>query len=142
MSEPVMFVESEVIAGVKAMALATISLFGAVYTGITAVVGADGSNTIAIGTTLGVSVTFAGLILRMVIKDQGAIWDIVRSKDEEIVKKNGEIRQLKLEKEYAQWQTEQARFRANERTDPGPFQPSPGLMAPSPEMGTTNSAVS
>lgn len=142
--EPVVLSSTVVLAilnGAKVMGLATISLFGAVYTGVTAVVGTDSGNTVAIGTTLGVSVTFAGLILRMVIKDQAAIWDIVRSKDKEIGKKDGEIRQLKLEKEYAQWQTEQARFRANERTDPGPFQPSPGLMIPE-QKNTTNSGAS
>ncbi len=122
MSDPPLMVnDAAVIAVVKAMAFATVSFFGAIYTGVMAVVGGSDSNTIAIGTTLGASVTFAGLILRMVIKDQGAIWDIVRSKD-------AEIRQLKLEKEYVEWEREQARFRAKERTDPGPFFPSPQVL--------------
>jgi hypothetical protein len=145
MSEtPVVLSESAMmlaINAVKVMALTTVSTFGAVYAGVTAVVSGPEGNTIAIGTTLGVSVTFAGLILRMVIKNQGAIWDIVRSKDKEIAKKDVEIRQLKLDKEYAQWQTEQARFRAKEVPDPGPFKPSPGLMVPQ-KMDTTSSVVS
>lgn len=125
---PVMISETQVAGVIKAMALGTVSAFSGIHAGITAVIGegADG-NTIAIGTTLGVSVTFAGLILRMVIKNQGAIWDIVRAKDHEIVKKEGEIRLANLGKEYAEWEREQARFRAGERTDPGPFQPSPNL---------------
>lgn len=142
MRESAMFIETEVFAAVKAMALATISLFGAIYTAVRAVVGgADTGNTVAIGTTLGVSVTFAGLILRMVIKNQGAIWDIVRAKDEEITKRDVEIRQLKLEKEYAEWERERARFRANERTDPGAFLQSPQaeqILSQIPTPGTTN----
>lgn len=136
MSDPPVMVTQASIAVVKVMSLVTISLFGAVYTAIDAVV-EPGSNTIAIGTTLGVSVTFAGLILRMVIKNQAAIWDIVRSKDKELAEKNGEIHQLKLDKEYAEWEREQARFRAHERTDPGPFIPSPGLMQPTPATTTS-----
>jgi len=136
MSETPVMLSQASIAVVKAMGLATVSFFGAVYTAIGAVT-ESGSNTIAIGTTLGVSVTFAGLILRMVIKDQAAIWDIVKSKDNELASKDGEIRQLKLDKEYAEWEREQARFRANERTDPGPFSPSPALMLP-PPAATTN----
>lgn len=126
--EPVILIESTVIAAanaVKVMGLTTVSLFGAVYAGITAVVSGPEGNTVAIGTTLGVSVTFAGLILRMVIKNQAAIWDIVRSKDEELLKKDVQIQQLNLEKEYTAWEREQVRFRAGERTDPGAFIPSP-----------------
>ena len=142
MSDPIVMVaETEVIAAVKATSLAVVSLFGAIYTGIQAVAGADGSNTIAIGTTLGVSVTFAGLILRMVVKNQSAIWDIVRAKDKELASKDGEIRQIKLEKEYVEWEREQARFRANERTNPGVFTPSPGLMVPT-QQSTTPTATS
>lgn len=126
-----MVAETEVIGAVKILSLSIVSLFSGLYTGVVAVVGADSSNTIAIGTTLGVSVTFAGLILRMVIKNQSAIWEIVRSKDEE-------IRQLKLEKEYIEWDREQIRFRAKERmTDPGPFTPSPSLLIHSTN-NTTN----
>lgn len=125
-----MVAETEVISAVKILSLAIVSLFSGLYTGVVAAVGAD-SNTIAIGTTLGVSVTFAGLILRMVIKNQSAIWEIVRAKDEE-------IRQLKLEKEYIEWDREQIRFRAKERmTDPGPFTPSPSLLA-YPKNNTMN----
>lgn len=133
---PVAFVETAIAAAVKEMGLVTATLFGVTYSGITAVTG--DSNTIAIGTTLGVSVTFAGLILRMVIKNQSAIWDIVRSKDKQLREKSGEIRQIKLEKEYAEWEREQARFRANERTDPGPFKASPSLLQVE-EKDTTNS---
>ena len=141
MSEtPVMINEGHVAAVVgaaKTMATTTVSLFGAVYAGITAIAGGTEGNTVAIGTTLGVSVTFAGLILRMVIKNQGAIWDIVRSKDEEIYR-------LKLDKEYVEWEREQARFRANERTDPGPFIPSPALRRKYQQNSevTTNSGAS
>lgn len=136
MSEaPVMINEAHVAAvvgAVKTMAMATVSAFGVVYAGVTAITGGAEGNMVAIGTTLGVSVTFAGLILRMVIKNQAAIWDIVRSKDDE-------IRQLKLDKEYVQWEREQARFRANERTDPGPFVPSPQLAHQLEAMDTMNS---
>jgi len=132
MSEPpVIFDETTAVAAagaVKMMGMATVSAFGPVYAGIVAAGGTDG-NTVAIGTTLGVSVTFAGLILRMVIKNQGAIWDIVRSKDKELSKKDKVIEKLTLKEEYTAWEREQARFRANERTDPGPFQASPQLMA-------------
>lgn len=141
MSDPPVIFESTVAAATSAakmMGLATISAFGPVYAGITAAVGGADSNTIAIGTTLGVSVTFAGLILRMVVKNQSAIWDIVRSKDNELAKKDLVIQQLHLEKEYTAWEREQVRFRAGERTDPGPFQPSPQLKS-LVEMDTTNS---
>lgn len=125
-----MVAETEVISAVKILSLAIVSSFSGLYTGVAAAVGTD-NNTIAIGTTLGVSVTFAGIILRMVIKNQSAIWDIVRAKDEE-------IRQLKLEKEYIEWEREQIRFRAKERmTDPGPFAPSPKLLG-YPKDNTTN----
>lgn len=139
---PVMITESGVIAAVNAvkmMALTTVSLFGVVYAGITAAIGDAQANTLAIGSTLAVSVSFAGLILRMVIKNQSAIWDIVRSKDKELAKKDVQIQQLNLEKEYTAWEREQVRFRAGERTDPGVFVPSPQAtpVQPAPK-DTTN----
>ena len=124
---PVTFVEAAVVAAVKEMGMITISIFGALGSAVQ-IFAVDNANTVAIGTTLGVSVTFAGLILRMVIKNQSAIWDIVRSKDKELLEKNDEIRQIKLAKEYVEWEREQARFRAKERTEPPPFQASPGLL--------------
>lgn len=134
----VIIFEADVTAVLKGMSMATISIFSAIYTGLTAVVGADGSNTLAIGTTLGVSVTFAGLILRMVIKNQSAIWDIVRAKEKEVEKKEAELLQARLDKEYLEWEREQARFRAKERTDPGAFKPSPSLKAKLEGMDTMN----
>lgn len=138
---PVMIDEAQVAGVLKAMAFGTVSAFSGIYAGITAAVGGTDGNTIAIGTTLGVSVTFAGLILRMVVKNQGAIWDIVRAKDKELVKKDVVIARLTLKEEYTAWEREQARFRANERTDPGPFQASPELILLT-ETDTTNSAGS
>lgn len=140
--QPVMFTESAVLAAVhavKVMALTTVSLFAVVYAGITAAIGDAQANTLAIGSTLAVSVSFAGVILRMVIKNQSAIWDIVKSKDVELLKKDVQIQQLNLEKEYTAWEREQMRFRAGERTDPGPFVPSPQATAlPTPPRATTN----
>lgn len=123
---PVMIDDAQVAGVVKAMGMGTVSVFSGIYAAITAAAGAEG-NTVAIGTTLAVSVSFAGLILRMVIKNQAAIWDIVRSKDTELAKKDLAIQRLTLKEEYTAWEREQARFRANERTDPGPFTPSPEL---------------
>lgn len=114
---PVMINEEQVTI-VKAMALTTVSAFTGLYGVLKAAVGGVDTNTVAIGSTLAVSVTFATFILRMVIKNQAAIWDIVKAKDVE-------IRQLRYDKEYAEWDREQTRYRTGERqSDPGPFLPS------------------
>lgn len=92
-----------------------------------AILGAVGADGVAVASVLGIATGFAGLIVRQVIRNQNAIWDIVRSAQADAARE-------RFQKEYAQWELDKDRFRHGEREDPGPFVPSiPPQLAQTPQ---------
>ena len=121
--------KSEVVALFAKTFAATVATLS---TGVLGAIGADG---IAVGTVLGIAAGFAGLIVRQVIRNQNAIWDIVRSAQADAARE-------RFQKEYAQWELDKDRFRHGEREDPGPFVPSiPPQLAQMPPSAPAPSSM-
>lgn len=101
-----MIVLGKIVADIAAMSIAA-------WVGI--VVAAE-STPIAVSAIVAV-LGFAGLLVRLVVKAQQAVWDIVEAK-------NAEIDTLREDLHYSEWEKERLRFTYGERVvDPGPFVP-------------------
>lgn len=100
--------------------LAARAIEGALITVIVAMVGwitaAEVDGTIAVGAVVTGVATFGGLLATQVVKNQKFVWTIVAEKERTITQRDAEIARLT-------WEREQARYRAHERDDPGPFKP-------------------
>lgn len=74
------------------------------------------TNPFTIGTALGTVFAFAGLLVQQVLRNQRAVWAIVRSKEDDIDR-------LQWANDRLQWDNDRLRFRLGEGADPGPFTP-------------------
>lgn len=91
-------------------------IFGTTVSAIIGVVTASDNGALTV-TAIGGVLTFAGLLVRQVVKSQDAVWKINAAKDVR-------IEELEERDHYRSWEFETLRFRYGERQmDPGPYVP-------------------
>lgn len=97
---------------VPSLALMRLSALGVSVSAPTAagvLASAQDSNPWTVGTAVGAVFAFAGLLVQQVIRNQRAVWAIVRSTEED----NHRLR----------WEIDRYRHRLGEGDDPGPYTP-------------------